>query len=141
MASSEIQNLLLEINDPKLKTIVDYFDSKIRDIQSRLVNHAHTGMDSSQIEFNDLDTIIYKESTIDPSSLADAAGETKSVTVTGAVLGDFVIVSAPYDLQDITVTAYVQAADTVEIRIQNESGGTIDLASGTWHVLVIKKPV
>jgi hypothetical protein len=76
--------------------------------------------------------------TFDPTSLADAAGETKSVTATGAALGDFVLLSAPYDLQDITATAYVQAADTVEVRLQNEGGATVDLASGTWTVLVLR---
>lgn len=77
--------------------------------------------------------------TWDPASLIDAAGETStSVTVTGAALGDFVMVAAPYDLQDMTVTAYVQAANTVEVRIQNEGGATIDLASGTWKVKVLK---
>jgi hypothetical protein len=76
--------------------------------------------------------------TFNPGSLADGAGETSSgITVTGAALGDFVLVSAPYDLQDITVTGYVQAADTVEIRVQNESTGTVDLASGTWKIKVI----
>lgn len=76
--------------------------------------------------------------TWDPGSLADGAGETKQLTVTGAVLGDFVLVSAPYDLEDCVATAYVQAADTVEIRLQNESTGTRDLASGTWKVRVVK---
>jgi len=33
--------------------------------------------------------------------------------------------------------AYVSAADTVTIRLQNETGGTIDLASGTWKVIII----
>jgi len=75
----------------------------------------------------------------DPASLADGAGETSSsITVTGAALGDFVIVSAPYDLQDCVATAYVQAANTVEIRLQNESTATRDLASGTWKVRVIR---
>lgn len=74
--------------------------------------------------------------TIDPSSLADGAGETKQITVTGAQLGDLVLVSAPYDLQDFTVTAYVQAANTVDVRIQNESTSTTDLTSGDWEVLV-----
>jgi hypothetical protein len=77
--------------------------------------------------------------TWNPASLADGAGETSSgITVTGAALGDYVIVSSPYDLQDCIVTGYVQAANTVEIRLQNESGGTKDLASGTWKVRVIK---
>ncbi len=76
--------------------------------------------------------------TINPASLVDGAGATQAVTVTGAALGDFVMVSAPYDLQDITVTGYVSAADTVEIRIQNESGSTVDLGSGDWKVKVIQ---
>jgi hypothetical protein len=78
------------------------------------------------------------EFTWDPGNLADGVGETVSVSVPGAVLGDFVIVSAPYDLQDCTVTGYVQATDTVEVRLQNESTGARDLASGTWRVKILK---
>ena len=76
----------------------------------------------------------------DPASLGDGAGETSaSITVTGATLGtDFVLVSAPYDLQDCVITGYVQATNTVEIRIQNESTGTRDFASGTWRVAVFR---
>jgi len=78
--------------------------------------------------------------TWDPALLADGAGETSaSITVNGAELQDFAIVSAPYDLQDMTATAYVQAADTVEIRLQNESGASINLGSGLWRVRVMKK--
>ena len=77
--------------------------------------------------------------TWNPASLSDAAGETSSgITVSGAVLGDYVLVSAPYDLQDCTVNGYVQAAGLVEIRLQNESTGTRDLASGVWKVKVLK---
>ena len=77
--------------------------------------------------------------TWDPGSLADGVGETSAeITVTGAALGDYVLVSAPYDLQGITCTAYVNNTNKAKIRLQNETGGTIDLASGTWKVKVIK---
>jgi hypothetical protein len=77
--------------------------------------------------------------TWNPASLADGVGETSSaITVTGASLGDFVLVSAPYDLQGITCNGYVSGTDTIKIRIQNETGGVIDLASGTCKVKVIK---
>ena len=76
--------------------------------------------------------------TWDPASLIDAAGETKSVTVAGAALGDIVLVAPPYDMQDFVYCGYVQAANTVEIRIQNESAATVNLGSGTWKVAVLR---
>lgn len=77
--------------------------------------------------------------TFDPSSLADGAGETTTVTVTGAALGDFALASFSLDLQGITVTAWVSSANTVSVRFQNESGGLLDLSSGTLYVKVLKR--
>lgn len=76
--------------------------------------------------------------TFDPPSLADGAGTSTTVTVTGAALGDFAIPSFSLDLQGITVTAYVSSANTCTVRFQNESGGVLDLASGTLRVAVFK---
>lgn len=77
--------------------------------------------------------------TFNPANAADGAGETATtITVTGAVLGDFAIASFSLSLQGILLTAYVSAADTVTCRFQNETGGAIDLASGTLRVLVLK---
>ena len=81
---------------------------------------------------------LFGSATVDVASLLDAAGATSSgITVTGAALGDFVLFSHGVRLQGISATAYVQAADTVEVRFQNESGGTLDLASTTTRVLVL----
>lgn len=77
--------------------------------------------------------------TFDASSLVDGAGQTTTVTVTGAVLGDFAIFGHGVDLQGITTTAYVSAADTVSVRLQNETTGTLDLASATLNCRVIPK--
>lgn len=84
-------------------------------------------------------SVLFGTAVIDPISLIDAAGATSTLTVTGVVLGKYVVnVIAPYDLQGITVTGYVSAANTVAIRMQNESGGTLDLASGVWTVQCIR---
>lgn len=74
----------------------------------------------------------------DPPSLADGAGATTTVTVTGAALGDYVTPSFSLDLQGISVTAYVSSANTVAVRFQNESGGVLDLASGTLRAIARK---
>jgi hypothetical protein len=76
--------------------------------------------------------------TYDPPSLADGAGVNTTVTVTGAFSGDAVLVSFSNNLSGITLTGYVSATDTVTARFQNESGGVVDLASGTLRAWVIK---
>lgn len=83
----------------------------------------------------------YVTATYDPPNLADGAGTTTTVAVSGAQLGDAVACSFSADLQGITMTAWVSAADTVSIRFQNESGGAIDLASGTIRVWVNPRTV
>jgi len=76
----------------------------------------------------------------DPPNLPNGDGGTTAVTVTGAALGDYVTgVSFSLDLQGITLTAWVSAANTVNVRFQNETGGAIDLASGTLRARVAKK--
>lgn len=82
--------------------------------------------------------------TVDPASLADGVGATMNLTaasgsMTGAALGDLVLFGPGVDLQGITVTAYVSAANQVTIRVQNESGGTLDLASSTWSFVVLRR--
>jgi hypothetical protein len=83
-------------------------------------------------------TTLSGSATHDPPNLADGAGATTTVTVTGAALGDFTRASFSLNLQGITVTAWVSAADTVSVRFQNESGGALDLGSGTLRVKVEK---
>lgn len=141
MPQLDIEKIPNEVIQGIFNTLAD-LNSRLGSLEQQrgqIIDHRHSGLDSSKIRIRDLEKIIYKEATINPGNLADGVGETQSVAVSGAQLGDFVIVSAPYDLQDITVTAYVQAADTVEIRIQNESTATVNLDSGTWRILVIKK--
>lgn len=76
--------------------------------------------------------------TYNPPSLNDGDGDTTTVTVSGAALGDIATASFSLDVQGIGVTAWVSAADTVSVRFQNETGGTLDLGSGTLRAFVRK---
>jgi len=76
--------------------------------------------------------------TFNAANLADGAGETTTVTVTGAALGDFAEAALSVALAGITVNAWVSAADTVSVRFQNETTGAVDLASGTLRARVWK---
>lgn len=76
--------------------------------------------------------------TFNPANLVDGAGETTTVTVTGARLGDLAQASFSLDVQGISVTAYVSADDTVSVRFQNETGGALNLAEGTLRAVTMR---
>lgn len=76
--------------------------------------------------------------TYDPPNLVDGAGAMTTVTVTGAALGDMAAASFSLTTSGITITAWVSAANTVSVRFQNESGGALDIGSGTLKAWVFK---
>lgn len=82
--------------------------------------------------------LIYSE-VYDAASTVDAAGITNPIPAPGAVLGDFCIASVGVDVVDMTITCNIQAAGVAEVRMQNESGSTADLASTTWRVIVFPR--
>jgi hypothetical protein len=79
----------------------------------------------------------YASATVNPASLIDGEGSTiATITVTGASLGDFVKASHGADLGGVLLQAWVSATNTVSYRFQNETGITVDIASGTLRVEV-----
>lgn len=82
--------------------------------------------------------LVFSE-TYDAASTVDAAGITNVIAAPGAVLGDACIASVGVDVVDMTITCNIQAAGLAEVRMQNESGSTADLASTTWRVFVFPK--
>jgi hypothetical protein len=94
------------------------------------------GTDQFRGLFSDTFSVV---ATLNASSLADGAGEINTIAVPGVKLGDIVLnVSMGVDVSGISVTPYVSVADVVSIRFQNESGGTLDLASTTVRCVVVR---
>ena len=101
----------------------------LRNIQDDLANVVQTS-DSNVLDGN---------TTWDPGSIADGDEEAQAVTVTGAVLGDFALASFSLDITDLTITAAVTASNTVTVVLANNTGGAIDLASGTVYARVLQR--
>lgn len=85
-------------------------------------------------------TVVNTTVTFDPPSLTTGAIAVSSgITVTGAALGDHIELYPPYDTQGVASQAQVSAANTIVISLHNRSAGTVDLASGTWGVVVKRR--
>lgn len=72
----------------------------------------------------------------DPPNLISGASESTTVTVAGAVVGQFVTAAFSLSLQGISLSAFVSAANTVTVVFSNLTGGAIDLGSGIIKVSV-----
>jgi hypothetical protein len=82
----------------------------------------------------------FATTTYDPPSLTTGTSDTTTVTVTGAALGDFASASFSRALVGITLFAWVSAADTVSVQFRNDTGGTVNLSSGTLRVQITPVP-
>ncbi len=69
-------------------------------------------------QFQGLFNIIPFTFTFDENSIGSGAASAGDVVVTGARLGDFVLIAATIDLVDIHVSGFVQSSDTVTIIAQ-----------------------
>lgn len=71
----------------------------------------------------------------DPPSLTNGTSVTQTFSLLGAAIGDTVVTSFSNDLRGITTSSWVSAAGIVSVRFINNTGSTIDLASGTVNML------
>lgn len=88
-------------------------------------------------------SVITYQGVFDVSSAATGNGTFGSATVTvkGAALGDFVIVSATTALTAGTaLVGHVSAADTVTVALLNNSAGTVDQAATIKYNICVLQP-
>lgn len=78
---------------------------------------------------------------VDPASIAAATTGETDVTITGAEVGDVVLMEPPSTLNAGIVAqsvCRVSAADTIKLRLGNLTAGAIDVLSATWRYTLIK---
>lgn len=89
-------------------------------------------------QFQGLFDVLPFSATVDPGSAAAGAEVSGTITVTGAALGDVVLLAPGVDLQTLILSATVISANTVEWVLMNETAGTVDLASSTWKGALLR---
>lgn len=94
--------------------------------------------DTSATEWFAIPGFISATATLDFPSIATQAQAELTITVTGAVVGDLVLMGPPVLAAGLQATAFVSAVNTVKIRLYNSTGSPIDPVSATWNVAVIR---
>ena len=94
-------------------------------------------------QFQDLFTVIPFTFTFDEDSIGSGAASAGDITVTGAALGDFVLIAPTIDLVDIMFVGFVQSANTVTLIVQDAGLGTNTVLAGneTFNGLILKPRV
>lgn len=84
--------------------------------------------------------VLWTLATIDfASTAAQTSTDSSAITVTGAALGDAVILGSDTTwLANIQYAAFVSAADAVKVRLSNGTAGALDPASQVFTIGVVK---
>lgn len=92
---------------------------------------------SYDAEFNRL-TAYQGTFTWNPADIADGDSDSTTATVPGVKVNSLscVRVFAPYPLQGLVAGGEISADDTVKVTLVNNTGGSVNLASGVWGVIV-----
>ena len=77
--------------------------------------------------------------TLDFPSTAAAATSTLTTTVTGARVGDDVLVTPTTPVAGLVYSGYVSANDTVTVRVINVTASPVDPASQVYGVVVFTR--
>jgi hypothetical protein len=108
------------------------------DSELQVIGRTHT--DTLQINGGSEATNLWTvTATLDFPNIAHNTSEELTVTVTGAAVGDTVMLGAPSTIEaGLIFCGYVSATDTVTIRVHNSTGGAVDPASNDWRVTVLQ---
>lgn len=89
---------------------------------------------------NTVTSVLTVTSTINFAAIsANTTSDSSAITVTGAAVNDVVMVGPPAAIESgLVITGYVSAANSVKVRAANVTGSSIDPASGSFKVVVVK---
>lgn len=84
---------------------------------------------------------LFASASLNFPSVAAAGQQELTITVTGAAVGDTVVLAPPAAPEaGLVWTGRVSAANTVTVRVSNITAAPVDPAAATWGAQVIKRP-
>lgn len=74
-----------------------------------------------------------------PSLAAGAFAVSSAIPVAGVAMGDAIDLHPPYDTKGVIYQASPSSAGSIKISLLNTNTATVDLAPGTWGVVVKRR--
>lgn len=119
-------------------TSINFSGSNLADLATRLHNSLQSIQGGTSGSYYHLTRVLSGNKTIAFGLLPTVSNTGTSITVTGAQVGDSVILNPSSVLEaGISITAFVSSANTVTVTATNPTAGGITMASRTYNVLVI----
>jgi|SRR5688572_31079466 len=90
-------------------------------------------------QFQDLfDVVGIGSFALNAATYVDNESQVLQATVPGAALGDFVLVAPGIDVAEVTFSAFVSAANTVDLVISMVGGDTDNIAEANYRFVVLR---
>jgi len=82
--------------------------------------------------------VIEYEAVWDPASVLPNGDVHESISIPGAQMGSFVMVSSDIDLQHMIIHGYVESAGSVSVGLHNDEASAIDLPAHNIHIIILR---
>lgn len=120
-------------------SLVDKSGANLTDIPTRLHNQLQGLQGGTLNNFFHLRRILEVPTVIDFPNITTVAVATQNVVATGATVNDSVIVTPQGTLEaGLIIYGYISAPDTVTVVANNPTAGSINPASRTYNIMVLK---
>lgn len=120
-------------------SLVDKTGSNLTDIATRLHNQLQGLQGGASNNFFHLRRVLEVPTVIDFPNITTVSTATQTVTATGATTADTVIVTPQGTLEaGLVVYGYVSSSNTVTVVATNPTAGSINPASRTYNIMVLK---
>lgn len=134
----QIYNLVASTANAIAWTSVSKAGANLTDIPTRLHNQLQGLQGGSGSSYFHLSRALSGNKTIAFGSLPSVSNTGTTITVTGAQVGDSVILNPSSVLEaGICIDSFVSSTNTVTVTATNPTAGSITIASRTYNVLVI----
>ena len=102
-----------------------------------VTNVRYTGSGRSQFR-GVFDCVAEMQADYNPPSVNSKGFQSETVPLPGVRMGDICLCSFDADVDDMTLTAHVHSTGVVDVHMNNNTSGAIDLSEGQIYIVALR---